>query len=77
MRSGTPPVHKEKMRTINNTGYELNRATINDAQGNITSYPDTVTHISNRILDKTLLSGWTSGKVPVQPSPANPIVLLP
>ena len=38
--------------TINNAGYELNTAAATDAQGNITSDSDTVTHTSNGILDE-------------------------
>ena len=34
--------------TMNNSGYELNKVTVGDAQGDLTSDPDTVTHTSNR-----------------------------
>ena len=52
--------------TINDAIYELNKVTASDAQGKITSNPDTVTHTSNRpctvthtnngMLDEKLLS---------------------
>ena len=32
---------------INNTGYELNKATASDSQGDLTGDPDIVTHTSN------------------------------
>ena len=47
--------------TMNDAGYELNKATASDAQGNLTNSSDAVTHTSNRILDETLLSCRTIG----------------
>ena len=41
---------------INDSGYKLNTATAGDAQGNLTSNPDTVTHTINKFLDQKLLS---------------------
>ena len=38
--------------TINNSGYELNKATASEAQGNLTSYLETVNQTSNGILTK-------------------------
>ena len=38
--------------TIKNVGYELNTVTASDAQGNLTSDPNTVTHTSNGIWTK-------------------------
>ena len=51
--------------TINNARYELNKAIAVDAQGNLTSNPDTGTHTSNRILDQNLLSCGTIRKFSV------------
>ena len=61
--------------TINNAGYELKKSTASDAQGNLMSNQDTVTHTSNGILDETLLRYRTIGEFPVHPLPANPIAL--
>ena len=61
--------------TINDAGYELSKATASDAQGNITSDPDTVTHTSNVILDRKKLSCRTIIEVSVLRPPANPIAL--
>ena len=54
-------VNAVKNMTINNTGYELNIATPSDAQVDLASNPDTVTHTSNRVLDQKLLSFQTIG----------------
>ena len=62
--------------TINNTGYELNTATASDAQGDLTSDPDIVTHTSNVILDQNILSCQTYGEVSVLPPPTNPTIIL-
>ena len=53
--------------TTNEAVYELSKATTSDAQGDVTSNPDTINHISNIILDETLLSCRTIGEVPVHP----------
>ena len=47
--------------TIKNSGYELNTATMSDAQGDLTSDLDTGTCTSNGILDRKLLSCLTIG----------------
>ena len=72
--------------TINDSGYELNKENVSDAQGNPTSRPDTVTHnkngpdtvtyISNGILDQNLLNGWTIREVSVLTLPTNPTIRL-
>ena len=64
-------VNKINKLTIIGDGYELNKATASDAQGNLTSHPDTINHTSNRldivshnsnvILDQTILSFQTIG----------------
>ena len=41
---------------INDPGYELNTVTVSDAQGNLTSNLDIVTHTRNIILYQKLLS---------------------
>ena len=56
---------------INDAGYDLNTATMSDAQDNITSYIDTVTHTSNIIVHQTLLIFWTIGEVSVLTTPTN------
>ena len=66
---------------MNDSRYELNKATSIDAQGNLMSntytvthtsnYPDTVTHNINKIWDQKLLSGRTIGEVSVLPPPKN------
>ena len=46
-----------KKLTINNAEYyELNTATASDAQGDLTSDPETVTHTSNGIFEQKILS---------------------
>ena len=72
---------------INNTGYELNKATTTYSQGGLKSDPDTITHMingpdtvthtSNRILDENLLSCRTIGRVSASPPPENPISMTP
>ena len=62
--------------TINNSGYGWNKATTSDAQGNLTSDPDTVTYTSNGILDQNLLSGRTIGEVYALPTPTNPTIIF-
>ena len=57
---------------INNAGYELNTPTTSNAQGNLTSNPDTVTHTSGGILDQKLLNCQTIGEVSVLPPLTNP-----
>ena len=47
---------------INNYRYELNTATASDAQVDLTSSPDTVTHTIHVILDKNYLFAGTSDK---------------
>ena len=59
---------------INDVGYELNIATVSNAQVHLTSDPDTVTHTSNRILDQKVLICRTIGEVSVLPPPTNPRV---
>ena len=59
---------------INDVGYELNIATVSNAQVHLTSNPDTVTHTSNRILDQKVLICRTIGEVSVLPPPTNPRV---
>ena len=73
--------------TINDARYELNKATASDAQGNLTSDPDPVSHTSNgpdivmrttnRILGAKILRCRTIGEVPVQTLLENPILLAP
>ena len=48
---------------IKDVGYELNTATMSDAQVGLASNPDIVTHTSNGIMDQELLSFWTIGEV--------------
>ena len=72
--------------TINDAGYELNKETANDAQGDLTGNPgtdthtskgpDTVTQTSNRILDQNILSRRTIREVSVLPPPINPTIRL-
>ena len=61
--------------TINDAGYELNTATASDAQGDITSDPDTFTQTSNVILDQNLLSCRTIGEVSILSPPTNPSIV--
>ena len=61
---------------INDAVYVLNKATASDAQGDIKSDPDTVTHTSNGILDGKSLSVRAIGEVPVQSPPENPVLLV-
>ena len=73
--------------TINDAGYELNKATASDSQVGITSNPDTVAHTSsgtdtvtytsNEVQDDTLLSCGTIRRVSALPPPENPILLAP
>ena len=58
--------------TISDARYELNTATASDAQGGLTSDPDTVTNTSNGILDQNILSCRTIREVSVFPPPTNP-----
>ena len=53
--------------TINDAGYELKKTTASDAQDDIMSNPDTVTHTSNEFLEKTLLSCGPLEKSPYRP----------
>ena len=57
--------------TIKDSEYELNTTTTSDAQGNLTSYQDTVTDNSNGISDKKILSCRTIGEVSILPMPTN------
>ena len=57
---------------IKDSIYELKIATTSDAQGDLTSNPDTVTHTSNGILDEKLLSFWSIEDVSVLPPLMNP-----
>ena len=61
---------------INNYGYELNKATASDTQGDHTNNLNIVTHTSNNFLTKKLSCG-TIRKVSTLPSPENLIVLAP
>ena len=45
--------------TINNVRYELNAAFVSDAQAKFASNPDIITHTSNGITHKNLLSRCT------------------
>ena len=67
--------------TINNSKYELNTAITSDAQGNLTSNPDTVTRTSNGNLNQKILMCQTIGAVYVLPPPINlkisAIILVP
>ena len=45
-------VNAVKNMTINDVGYDLNKATTSDAQVNLASDTDTVTHTSNGIMDQ-------------------------
>ena len=58
-----------KSLTIDDAEYfESNTATASDAQGNLTSHPETVTHASNIIFEQKLLSCRT---IPILPPPTN------
>ena len=61
---------------INESGYELNTEAVSEAQGNLTSNPDTVTHSSNGILDQQLLICLTIVEVSALPLPINLVVIL-
>ena len=73
--------------TINDTIYELNKGTVSDAQGDLTTNSDTDTHTdkgidtvtrtNNGILDGKLLSFRTIGKFSASPPVTKPIVLVP
>ena len=54
-------VNAVKSMTINSIIYELNTATVSDAQVDLAINPDTVTHTSNGIIDQKLLSIQTIG----------------
>ena len=72
--------------TIKKSGYELDKATVIDTQGDPTSDPDTVTHTSNDpdtvtntsniILDQNLLSCRTIRKLSILPPLTNPTIRL-
>ena len=62
--------------TINESGYELNKATVSGTQGYLTSDSDTVTHTSNRIFDQKMFSCRTIGEVYLLPPPRNPMIRL-
>ena len=57
---------------LNDAGYELNTANVSDAQGDLTSNSNTVTHTRNRISEQTLLSCRTIGEVSVLHPPTKP-----
>ena len=59
---------------INNSGCELNTATVSDAQGDLESNPDTVTNTSNRIFDQKIFSCRTIREVSVLPPTTNLII---
>ena len=63
---------------INDVGYELNAATVRDAQVKFLRDPDRITHTNNEITHQNLLSSWTIGirheEVSVFPPPTNPII---
>ena len=58
--------------TIKNAGYELNTETASEAQVNLASNLDTVTHTRNGIIDKKLLSCRTITEVSALPPLTNP-----
>ena len=72
--------------TINDAGYDLNKVTASDTQGDLARNPDTVTHTSDGpdtfthtssgILDQKLLSGRTIREVSVFPPPTKPTIII-